>query len=373
MTKPIKVVHLVPGLGIGGTEKQVRLLLTHLDKTRWDVQLWALKKDRGPLGDRLMEKGIPVKTFGGHSWKSSIWLLPKLWWELIRQKPDILHTWLTPANAIGRLAAKLARGHTRIVSSLRVVEKRKWPYFALESRTQLSKAITVNARAVLDFAQVTLKIPASKLVLIPNAWQEEPPNPQSTINLPMDWLKPDIHLIGAAGRLDEQKGFPILLKAFERIHFAFPNARLIIAGEGPLKNNLKKQIKELSLKGRVILLGALPDLEDFFARIRLFVLSSLWEGMPNVLIEAMAHGVPIVATKVGGVEELVTHGKTGILVSENDEMALMEGIRQTILKPEEARARSVDAKSIIRTQYSLPQSIRLTENLYKDLLEDDDE
>jgi glycosyltransferase involved in cell wall biosynthesis len=362
MTKPIKVIHLVPGLGIGGTEKQVRLLLTHLDPTRWNVQLWALK-GWGPLGDRLKKSGIDVETFDGTGIQSTRWLMKRISQRLTEEQPEILHTWLTPANAIGRL---VARGlDIRIVSSLRVVPWGK--YIPLERLThRFCQMITVNAEAVRKFAENKLKIPASKIRFIPNGWEKEHSVPAS-LNLPKSWRDPNVVIIGSAGRLETQKDFPNLFSAFRRVLAAYPNSRLIIAGDGSLRGQLEGMAAKPPFKDRVILAGALLGLDNLLRQIDIFVLSSISEGTPNVIIEAMAQGVPVVATNVGGIGELVT-SKTGVLVRSGDSKALAHGIEQTLSNLEKTKHQAKQFSNTIQKKYSIDRTVKLTETLYDELL-----
>jgi len=367
MNKPLKVIHLVPGLGIGGTEKQVRLLLTRLDPARFACQLWALKS-WGPMGDRLRGSRIPVKTFDGKNILSLPRLIYNVGRELRAERPDILHTWLTPANVVGRLAVQLSRIPVALISSLRVVEGEQESHIQLERLThRFSQAVTVNAQAVREYAVHTLKIPENKLHTIPNAWEEEHAGSQAALNIPPDWLTPETQLIGAAGRLETQKGFSVLLEAFQQVAGSFPNARLVIAGTGSLKTTLARRLQEAPLRNRAILLDALPDLNVLLWHLRLFVLPSLWEGFPNVLMEAMARDIPVVASSVGGVPELITSQETGLLVPPGDAGALAHSMEEVLSDPGAARHRARAAKTTLHQNYSTAQTLRLTESLYERL------
>lgn len=362
----MKVVHLVPGFGIGGTEKQVLLLVSHMDRTRFSNRVWGLK-GWGPLGEKLRKAGVPAKTLGGGGVFSSLRLVAQLTKWLKVEQPDIVHTWLTPANIIGRLSTRFYRD-CALINSLRVVEGEKLLHTFLERWTNsMTKAVTVNCQALHRFAAEKLRMPESKLHLIPNGIEEpvsKPTGPPSGI--PESWLRPPCLLVGSAGRLENQKGFRFLLEAFQKLLTTHPQARLVIAGEGSLRKELERQVSRFHLENEALLCGNLTDMASFLGCLRIFVLPSLWEGFPNVIMEAMAHGVPVVATDVGGVKELVTP-ESGTLVPPGDPKALAEGIEKTICNLDEAHRRAQIASAVVRREYSIERTVQMTASLYEKL------
>jgi len=173
-------------------------------------------------------------------------------------------------------------------------------------------------------------------------------------------IPPGAPLIGATGRLAKQKGFDILLKAFSVVRERFPDTYLIIAGEGNERESLTKQIDRLGLSESVSLPGFVNDIDAFYKALTLFALPSRFEGMPNVLLEAMAAGVPVVACKVSGVGELLEDGVTGLLVAAEDANGLAESIVE-ILEDERKRSQLAErARRLVETDYSMD---RMLDNL----------
>ena len=141
----------------------------------------------------------------------------------------------------------------------------------------------------------------------------------------------------AVGRLDHAKDYPNLLNAFSDVSGRHPNVRLVVAGEGPLKGELHSMIQRLQIDDCVRLLGLRLDMPALYAASDALVLSSAWEGMPNVVLEAMASKRPVVATSVGAVPEVVADGESGLIVPPRDQRALSSAMARVIKLPEETR------------------------------------
>jgi glycosyltransferase involved in cell wall biosynthesis len=175
-------------------------------------------------------------------------------------------------------------------------------------------------------------------------------------------------VVAAVGRLHPQKDFPTLLRAMARVHEAVPGARLLVVGDGMLRGDLEAQARSLELSSSVVFTGQRADVPELLNAVDLFALSSLWEGLPNVVLEAMAAGLPVVGTRVGGVPEVVVDGVTGILVPPRDPEALASGIAQ-LLSDSELSQRMGDAgRARVVEQYSVERMVRETEVLYEGLL-----
>lgn len=164
-------------------------------------------------------------------------------------------------------------------------------------------------------------------------------------------------LVGATGRLAKQKGFDVLVQAFGEVRRQHPGAFLVIAGEGHERRDLKRLIRKLDLSGSVSMPGFVEDMDRFYGSISLFVLPSRFEGMPNVLLEAMAAGVPVVAADVSGVGELVADGRTGRLVPAEDVPRLAEAVAE-LLDDETLRAGLAGrARRVIEAEYGMDRML----------------
>jgi glycosyltransferase involved in cell wall biosynthesis len=160
------------------------------------------------------------------------------------------------------------------------------------------------------------------------------------------------------GALSEQKNQQLLIGSFERLIKKKINARLLIAGEGPRRSELQAQIMTSGLSGRVTLLGIVKDVSRLMSENDVFVLSSKWEGMPMVLLEAMCCGLPIIATDVGGNAELVSHGKNGILVEAGDGEGLERAMLELGANREKRREFGRNSRSIFMEKFISEKSVR---------------
>jgi glycosyltransferase involved in cell wall biosynthesis len=165
-------------------------------------------------------------------------------------------------------------------------------------------------------------------------------------------------------RLDKQKGHTYLLKAAADV----PGALFIFAGDGPEKTNLENQARELGLADRVVFLGKRNDIPELLNGCDIFVLPSLYEGLPLSIMEAMAAGKPVVASDIGGVNELVRDGETGYLVPPGDTQALAHGINTLVSDPALARKMALAGKTLAEKEFSADSMVAGVTNIYKEQL-----
>jgi glycosyltransferase involved in cell wall biosynthesis len=175
-------------------------------------------------------------------------------------------------------------------------------------------------------------------------------------------------LVGTVGRLVAQKGYSVLLQAIPRVLAQAPDAWFIIVGTGPLQSELEAQASRQGIAERVLFLGARTDVEELYAILDLFVSSSLWEGLPTVLLEAMAAHVPVVATAVSGSTELVEPDVTGLVVASNDAEALATAIVRQLRERDRAQAMALAALARAKAQFSIQSIAQQHVALYRQLL-----
>jgi glycosyltransferase involved in cell wall biosynthesis len=175
-------------------------------------------------------------------------------------------------------------------------------------------------------------------------------------------------VVGHVGRLSAEKGQARLLRVFPRVLEAVPSARLVFAGDGPEMQPLRDLARTLGVAGSSSFLGYRDDVPEVFANLDLLVLSSDTEGLPNVVLEAMAMGVPVVATAVGGTPEVVEHGVTGLLVPRDDEAALGAAIIESLTARDAAAERARRARAFVEREFTMEVLIRKTHDLYRELL-----
>ena len=359
----VKILHVIPSLGVGGTEKMLLELCRGLDRSRFTPSVVSLKTG-GATANNLMRENVRVHPLNSpdNFWQGAL-DGPRLWVELrkkIREtSPDILHTWLTRANVIGRLASIGTR--LPVISSLRVMEKEKIYHILAEKLThRLSDRVTVNCTPLKDFAVRWIGIPESKVDVIFNG---VPPPPARAAEA---GARDRPLVIGAMGRLHKQKGFDLLIQAVPKILSRHPAARFLIAGEGPEKKRLQSLIKRLKLNS--VELPGLAGSADFISALDIFVLSSRWEGMPNVVLEAMAQGVPVAAARVGGVTDLIEDGKEGLLFASGDVDAMADACARLAESPESRNELSRAAETKVKEKFSMAAMIESYSKLYEQTL-----
>ncbi|MBM4042039.1 MAG: glycosyltransferase [Planctomycetes bacterium] len=357
-----RILYVITELDVGGAEKALVALATRLSRAAYEPQVACLS-GRGPLAADLRERGIPVHFLGMRGW----WHLPALWrLRRLAKQADIVHSFLYHANMATRLAAVGTRAI--VVSSARVAERSRPRRRRLECLTQrLVDAEVCVSEGVRDFFAAG-GFPKSKLVVIPNGvdvarFDGRDPAFKARLAIP-----PHAPLVTTIGRLHEQKGMELFIRAAASVRHSRPDCHFLIVGAGPLEAPLRAAAKSLHLEGALTFLGQCNDVAAVLRATDAFVLASLWEGMPNVVLEAMAAGAPVVATRVEGTVDLIEHGETGLLVMPRDVPGLVSAIRRVLDEPALARRLAGAAQERVRTHFPLDAMVRRHEALYADLL-----
>lgn len=212
---------------------------------------------------------------------------------------------------------------------------------------------------------------AARLSVIPNGVDVEqyrrqlaPAAAREKLGLPVDAT----HVLSVVGRLEEQKGHRYLLEAFGHVLRVVPGAHLALAGDGTLRGQLGEQCKALGIERHVHFLGHCRGVQTVLDASDVFVLPSLWEAMPFAALEAMAAGLPVVATAVAGVPELVAEGETGFLVPPKDADALRDALLRVLQLPDAGRALGVAGQRRVDDHFSLRSMLTQTQDLYRQLL-----
>ena len=351
MNDRIRIALLITDLDTGGAERNLATLAAGLDRERFEVAVASIMPP-GRIGEELAAKGIPVTDLG-MTHRANLFAFIRLVRWLKETRPEILHTWLFHANVLGRLAAKFAKV-PRIVSSIRVAEPRRWHLWLDRRTSSRADVILANSPSLRDYAAAH-GIPDAKLRVIPNAVDlpQFASTPRKTREVPVALF---------VGRLAEQKGVDLLLRAAART----PGVRFRIAGDGPDRDSLAKLARELGLSN-VEFLGQSERVAELLADADVLVAPSRWEGMPNVVLEAMAARVPVVATDVVGTRDLIRNDENGLLVPVDDAPALASAIARMLSEPGVAD-RLAEAGRETAQKHSPEAMIHAHEQLYLGLL-----
>ncbi|MGJ5813651.1 glycosyltransferase [Paludibaculum fermentans] len=369
-----KVLLLTTTMGIGGgAEEQVMQLALELDRRGWRTRLVSMipaERMPGEIGQR----GIPVGDLGMTAGVPDPRALPRLV-RLVREfQPDILHTHMTHANLLGRVARLFSRVPA-LISTLHGfkmygVNQRFTKFRELGHRLTdpLAERTTAICEAAAQSYLESHSAPAAKLMALPNGLDTSLYRPDSEARLR---LRQELGLTGftwlAVGRFEKPKNYPLMLRAF--VGLAQPDATLVLCGAGSLEPSIRRQIQELGLEAQVRLLGIREDIPAVMNAADAFVLSSDTEGLPMVILQASATGLPIVATDVGGNREAIQPGETGLLTPPGDQHALTAAMRQVAsLSADERAAWGAAARRHTISKYDLQVVADRWEALYSELL-----
>ena len=371
---PIKILFVITSSGVGGAEKVLYHTSRLLDPGRYTSSICSLK-DKGQIAQDAEKAGIEVHclamTDGERAlgWISSLTALFRLTRYLIKVRPTIVHSFLFRANIISRTAAFLARVPL-VISSVRVMGGEKDYYHMIEKVTScmVDHYITVSD-SVKEYLMNKANILPEKITTIHNGVALNGKSPRGKGSGPGPFgLEHNDSVVLSVGRLHQQKGYDYLIRAIATVKGEVPTVKALIVGEGEEENDLKNLVKSLDLSKEVIFTGLCRDVEKLLNFTGLFVLPSLWEGMPNAVLEAMSAAKPVVATRVGGVPELVVDGETGILVPPEDPDSLARAIVELLRNNERAQRMGNAGRKRVQKHFSLTAMVSKTDHLYQELL-----
>jgi glycosyltransferase involved in cell wall biosynthesis len=363
---PLRIAFCITDLDAGGAERALVQLVKGLDRGRWEPAVFCLA-GHGVLADELKDAGIKVECLDARHW-SNVGIILRLARKLRRFQPAIVQTFLFHANLAGRIAARCA-GVGKVVAGIRVAEKRSRVPLWLDRWT--NRLVTINvcvSQAVADFSVALAKLAPVKIVVIPNGVDVKRFTDAQPADLRAFGIPAGSPTLLTIGRLDRQKGLPDLIEAAALVSARFPAAHFLLVGEGRERSAIERLIGEKGLAERVHLAGWRPDVPELLSAGFGVVLSSHWEGMPNVVLEAMAAGLPVVATRVEGTSELVVDDQTGLLVPIESPQALAEAIGRLLADPASAKALGAAGRERVAAHFSWEQMVARYEKLYESLI-----
>ena len=339
----------------GGTQRQMIELITRLDRRRFRVHPVCFHTV-GAWYSRIAGLDEPVALFPIHGFRR-----PHTMQQLMafarwcREKEiRVLHTCELYSNIFGLAGGALASVPVRIGSRRGFVES---PGLQQLQRASYAAAqrVAANSQAAAERLRIE-GVPEHKILVISNGI-----DPAA---YPERQYSPRPRRIGMIACLREEKRIDVLLSAGPRIFAEYPDAEFVIAGDGTCRPALEAQARELGIASRVTFLGHRDDVPELLSTMDLFVLPSRSEAFPNSIMEAMAAGLPVVASAVGGIPELVIEGQTGHLVRPGSPTALAEGVLRLLGDPETAEAFGREGRRSIERTYSYDRMVGQFESLY---------
>jgi glycosyltransferase involved in cell wall biosynthesis len=371
-TPPRHVVFSIDTMSVGGTEMNAVRTAERLDRSRFRVTVVTLRGE-GPLAERYERAGIPVVRFPIHSLyqPATIRQAMRLAGYLRRERVSIVHCHDQYSNVFSTLSARLA-GVPVIIASKRWLH---WsPVYRIANGIGFRAATRVlaNSQLVAHSLRADDRLDASRIVVVPNFVDDAAftPPPESLLaawrrelDLPRDAV-----IVGIIASLQSIKDHATLLRSIARLAPRWPHLHLVIVGEGTLRAELTSLAAELGVGNIVRFAGLRPQHPSFHYLFDISALSSVSEGFPNSVVEAMAAGRPVVATRVGGVPDAVRDGETGLLVPASDPSALATAIEALLADRARATAMGLAGAYRARAEYAAPVVIGALETIYETLL-----
>lgn len=371
----IKILHVVRPAA-GGMKNHLINLVRYTDKSRFSVAVACPPNTE--LWEELYALGVemvPITLVGELSPTKDYAVVHTLVKYLHQSKTTILHAHSSKGALVGRIAAAIARTPIVVFTAHNSIFYEEWPewkkrLFATVEKFLArftDKIITVSdalKQEVLEREGLSAKL----LTTIYNGIEIEKFVPETDIKLTRRSLNiPELGpVIGTIARLAPQKGVSYFLKAASLLKEYQVN--FLVVGDGPLREELEKEVNELGLKNRVIFAGQRENIPEILAMLDIFALSSVTEGLPLTILEAMAAGKPVVATRVGGIPEAILEGKTGLVVAPKDPEALAVALASLLGERDRISRMGANGLKLVREKFTVESMVQRTIELYNQLL-----
>lgn len=364
------VLFLITSLAYGGAETQLLRVALRLKERGWNVHVVSMTPPKAYVQE-LESAGIPVASLDIKRKLPDPRPIHRLV-RLVRSwKPDVIHSYMVHANLLARVVRPLAPVPVLICSARSIDEGGRLRDILYRLTDPLCDLTTQVSQAGLERYVQVGTTPRERIRFVPNGVDTEHfrPDLHARSRMRNDLGLGDRFVWLAVGRFYEAKDYPNMLRAFSHVVREHPDSHLLIVGDGPLRPEMESLVRELGVSECVRFLGIRRDVVHLMCAADAYVISSAWEGMANVLLEASASALPIVATDVGGNREVVIDGETGFLVPPKDPEALADAMLRMMSLSEEERRRVGEAgRRYIESTYSLDRVVEMWEEIYMELL-----
>ncbi|MEO7540200.1 MAG: glycosyltransferase family 4 protein [Pyrinomonadaceae bacterium] len=367
----LKVLHLTSTrYGIGGVERLLMEMSSRFDRDAFDVSYCNLFCDadgQGAFPTAVRERGLQTFEIKGRSWGALPGMVLNVAKLLRRERFEIIHLHMLQATIVGGLAAKFPGSSTKVIVTRHYTDELSHHPSAIK---KLDAQITSSADAVIAISEyvkrdlLSVGVPPKKVSVIYNGTVVANSPAQSGAGAGSSG---DQLYIGTIGSLTERKGHEYLIRSFPLILEQFPNARLIIVGEGPEHEKLEQLRKETDPDERITLLGFQSDVRPILMNFDLYVHPSVHEPFGISILEAMAARKCVVATAVDGVPEIVVDGETGILAKPRDPEQLAAAICEVLRDDDTRRQMGEKGRRRVEEFFDLDITVRRYESLYRKL------
>ena len=365
----MRVAWVIDHLGQGGAQRQL-LEVGRLLRDQVSLHVVSLSTKKIDYAEPLREAGIQLTLVPQGSKFSSLSTCRALVNVLSQLQPDVVQTWLFEASLYGRLAALWTRCPVVVAAVRNTIDDLRWHHRLITRLLSYgTTCTTVNADAMRS-GFVSLGIPESKIRTIRNGidLQAFPRLPKDHEAVESWRIPPGSTIVAMAARMaSPQKDYVTFLRAAKLVLAQAPSTYFLLIGDGPDRGRIESAIRELGIDNRTRLLGVRHDVWTILNNIDIFVLSTHFEGCSNVIMEAMAAGKPVVATKAGGNAELVTDGRTGLMTPIGDADAMADRILELISNRDLARSMGIAGRKKIEDDFTIERTVSETVALYQEL------
>jgi glycosyltransferase involved in cell wall biosynthesis len=344
----------------GGGEKWMIMAASGLLSVGHNVV--AVCRKNSKLVRKAKAENIPVKEIGANS-DFDVIACFKFCRFFKSYKPDVIIGCQNKDWRVASMAVKLTGSKAKVYSrqGLQLLKNNWWYKWTIRL---FSDGIITNTNTIKEYYDSFLPVGKDFVKVVFNGVEEIPDNIEAfdySKYLPKEEKNPVIIL--STGRLAKQKGFKYLISAAAGIVKKYPNVYFFLAGHGKLKSELKNQISKLGIEKNFILLGFIEDIHPLLYGADIFVFPSLYEGMPNSILEAMAHGLPVISTNVNGVQELIEEGVNGYTVEPGNSKALFDTLKYVLSNKKDFDNLKKNAKKYVSENFAVEKMVNNLNNL----------
>lgn len=370
--KRLKVLQVIGGGEIGGAERHLLTLMRLMDRERFNPELLCLC--HGPFADLCREEGLTThEVIMRH--KLDLATIAPIRRLIKEHHIDLVHTHGVRANLVARMAGRAENVPvvTTFHSVLRYDYSSSSEALVARCLTRLTNNRTARFIAISGAVKddlMAMGVAPDKIEVIYNGIDTSLFTPDNTPDRVRGKLgiAPGQRVVAMVGRLHAVKGHVFLLQAARQIVAQHDEVVFLLVGEGPERQVIEKTIRELGLDGKVIMTGFYPNISELYPLMDMLCLPSLMEGMGLVLLEAMHFGVPVVATQVGGIPEVIIDGESGLLVDPGNSQALAVAITWLLDSPDLQRKLITNGRQRAQ-EFTVESMVRHTERVYASLVQ----
>lgn len=358
-----KICYIIGTLVAGGAEKQLYCLIKYLDRKKFQVVVIALRS--GSMEDDFRE--IVKTKIIGKRWKIDPFFFFNLYRSIKEEKVDILHSFMFTSNTWGRICGVLLKIPVIIASERSMDLWKKWYHFKIDKILgNFTKKIICVSEEVKNYYLKRTELPESKFAVIENGVNlEEIERVEYREELREEFgIEEEDFVILTGGRLCKEKSIDVLLSVVPEIRKEIKNLKILIVGEGEEKRNLVEIVKKLKIENSVFFTGFRKDIFSIIKISDIVVLTSKWEGMPNLILEGMALKKAVISTDIGGSKEIIEDGVNGLLLKYGDKKAFVDKILYLYKNPEVRKKMGEEGYEIVKKRFNLFEKIKEYEKIY---------